>query len=83
MILQMSGIKRFERGRGLAVKQLAPLGQDGVLGDFLGECVLEGVLDIASRGLLVYELGKLESMQHAAQVVFRFTGDYPPQKLPA
>ena len=38
------------------VEGLAPLNQDRVIGDFQRKRVLEGVLDIANRGLLVDEL---------------------------
>ena len=69
MIVDLIERRRFERETDPLVQDLAPLDQQRVVGDFLRQRVLEGVLDIADRRLLVDELAQLQIVEHAVQLV--------------
>ena len=52
----------------------AAFDQHRVVRDFLGQRVLEAVLDIADRGLLVDELGQLQIAEHSIELVIGLAG---------
>ena len=62
------------------MQKLAPLDQHRVVGDLLGERVLEDVLDVAHRGLLVDELGQLQVAEHPVEIVVGLPGDLAYQR---
>src|SRR5579872_160030 len=55
---------------------LTPFQEQRVVGNFLRQGVLEGVLDIASRRLLVDEFSQLEIVKHAFQFLARRRRNY-------
>ena len=55
MIVKSITIHLLNRLRGAFVEYLAPFDQQGIVRYFLGESVLEDVLDFRKRGLLVDE----------------------------
>src|SRR6266851_1594490 len=76
LIIDLAGGQSFNRGTDPFVKQLSELDEHRLVCHLLSERVLEDVLDIAGGRLFVDELGKLQIMQHAVQLVFRFS-DHP------
>ena len=71
MLFELAVVKRFERCADPLVHLLAPLDQYRVVGDFLGQRVLEGVFDVADRRLLVDELADLQVVEQSVEFVIR------------
>jgi hypothetical protein len=59
MIVQLSGEQRFQRLTGALVQLFAAFDQQRVIGDLLGQRVLENVLEIGCGRPLVNELTSL------------------------
>ena len=60
----------LDRLRRLLVQRFASLLEHRVVGDFLGQRMLEDVLDFGKRGLFVEKLFALEGGKEAIQFVF-------------
>ena len=75
VIIKLIGKEFFDRDRGSFVHFAAPFAQHGIVGDFLGERVLESILAFRKGRLFINEFGKLQSGQLARQFIFGPPGD--------
>ncbi len=69
VIIQLVSEHRLQRHSGTLVQEFAAVRQHRVVTDLQGQGMLEGVFDIAHRGLLVDELGELQRGQHPLQFI--------------
>src|SRR5580704_16523575 len=86
MIVQLLGEHRLQGLSGALVQEFAASDQQRVVGDLLGERMLENELSIGERRLLVDELDRLQIRKHPPQLRLRLGGYFPDQakrRLPA
>ncbi len=79
VVVEPGGVQGFHRLRRLLMQDLASLLQHRAVGDFLGQRMLENVLDFGKRGLFVEKLFALERGEQAVQVGFGLSDDLADQ----
>ena len=77
VIVQGRGIQELDGPSHILMQLLAALLEDRVVGDLLGQRVLEDIFDVRDRRLLVDELAKLEVGEETLEFLFRVSADGP------